>query len=563
MVTNNFALTLQQVWRDYMDTDIIVVSNDVDVNILTIRVYNGSTEITYSELSSGTITFVKDDGNIVQGNLTIGAASITYTMGTNEIAIPGTVRASIQLYGANDERITPAKFRFRVEADLSSTGATPSTTDLIAIATLNAAFNAHMADSAKICVNVLESVAPLADVKADGITDDSAAFQAHIDYAQARGWVNILIPPMDYLINTGLKIKHGTVSINTTILGYGARLIAGTAGMNMLNIIATGDSVTWENIGVTKIFGLRLDGNSKAAKGIMIGRDDANSLYGLDGVYASICRDVEIVNCNIGVDITDSRMWAFDYCNINTTKAGGICVKLNSLHDVACGDMWFSKCQFSVPAADTNAVCIKGVVTSVAGTSTITGLHFDEIVCYGQATNFAATNTNATFSDIFLNNFVADTLSLNTQIFSLYFLGISAGSGVIQLNNVWINSANIGFYAEAVSGVTFNGGKISSTQLNAVILNAASDCSMIGTKLHDVNIGDNGGGAIKLDGAGNRNKVIGCNVFNATGHSTAIIYIGAAQVKPIVTHNTTDAGVCVTNNVAGVEGTDFIVAGNL
>jgi len=147
MVTNNFALTLQQVWRDYQDTDIIVVSNDTDVNILTIRVFNGTTEITYGELASGTITFVKDDGNIVQGNLTIGAASITYTMGTNEIAIPGTVRASIQLYGASGERLTPAKFRFRVESDLSSAGATPSTTDLIAIAALNSSLSAHTAET--------------------------------------------------------------------------------------------------------------------------------------------------------------------------------------------------------------------------------------------------------------------------------------------------------------------------------------------------------------------------------------------------------------------------------
>ena len=83
MVTNNFALTLQQVYMGYQETDIRVVSNDVYVNTLTIEVYNAGVEIDYSGLSSGTITFVKDDNNIVQGDLTINASNITYTMGTN------------------------------------------------------------------------------------------------------------------------------------------------------------------------------------------------------------------------------------------------------------------------------------------------------------------------------------------------------------------------------------------------------------------------------------------------------------------------------------------------
>ena len=120
MVTNNFALRLQQTFKGYQDTNIIVVSNDTGVNLLTMEVYNAGTEITYSELASGTITFIKDDGNTVQENLTINAGNITYLMGTDEITIPGTVRASVQLYGSSGERLTPARFKFYVESDLSS-----------------------------------------------------------------------------------------------------------------------------------------------------------------------------------------------------------------------------------------------------------------------------------------------------------------------------------------------------------------------------------------------------------------------------------------------------------
>jgi hypothetical protein len=198
MVENNFALSLQQAWKGYQDTEIVVTSNDADVNLLTIEVYNNSTEITYSELSSGTITFIKDDGNIVQGNLTINAGNITYLMGTNEIAIPGTVRASIQLYGALGERLTPAKFRFKVETDLSSASATPSTTDLIAIASLNSAYSAHNANTAKHRFNILDFDCPI-----DGTTNILTALKSALAAATIfRGEVFLPNLPSGYTLDT-------------------------------------------------------------------------------------------------------------------------------------------------------------------------------------------------------------------------------------------------------------------------------------------------------------------------------------------------------------------------
>jgi len=234
MVTNNFALTLQQVYMGYQETDIRVVSNDVYVNTLTIEVYNAGVEIDYSGLSSGTITFVKDDNNIVQGDLTINASNITYTMGTNEIAIPGSVRASIQLYGASGERLTPARFRFYVDADLSSTGATPSTTDLIAIATLNSEFNAHLADTAQVYINVFAPPAPLVACKGDG-TDDSVAINAIIQYAKSVNGACIVFPPANY----GLASKVVVDGSNISLVGFGMGDIHDATG----NIAAT--RFTW------------------------------------------------------------------------------------------------------------------------------------------------------------------------------------------------------------------------------------------------------------------------------------------------------------------------------
>jgi len=234
MVTNNFALTLQQVYMGYQETDIRVVSNDAYVNTLTIEVYNAGVEIDYSVLSSGTITFVKDDNNIVQGDLTINAGNITYTMGTNEIAIPGSVRASIQLYGANNERLTPARFRFYVDDDLSSTGAIPSTTDIIDIAALNASLNAHLADAAQVYINVFAPPAPLVACKGDG-TDDSTAINAIIQYAKSVNGAHIIFPPANY----GLASKVVIDNSNIHLIGFGMGDIHDATG----NIAAT--RFTW------------------------------------------------------------------------------------------------------------------------------------------------------------------------------------------------------------------------------------------------------------------------------------------------------------------------------
>lgn len=129
MITRNFEITIRIPEQNYTPTLFQVVENDNDVYNLTIHITDGVNEIDYSQISSATITFLKGDGNVVQGNLTVGENSLTYTMGTNEIAHPGTVLASIQLIGASSERLTSARFRFNVVKDLITPSAVQSTTE--------------------------------------------------------------------------------------------------------------------------------------------------------------------------------------------------------------------------------------------------------------------------------------------------------------------------------------------------------------------------------------------------------------------------------------------------
>ena len=105
------------------------VQNDKDVYALRIRITEGDKEIDYTQVSSATITFALANGSVVQSaseRLSVSSAGITYQMGTSEIACPGKVLASIQLFGEDGERLTTARFQFEVVADLITSGAVQS-----------------------------------------------------------------------------------------------------------------------------------------------------------------------------------------------------------------------------------------------------------------------------------------------------------------------------------------------------------------------------------------------------------------------------------------------------
>ncbi|HEY8542685.1 MAG TPA: BppU family phage baseplate upper protein, partial [Pseudothermotoga sp.] len=156
---HNISVRLPQ--EKTIDTGIVFVQNDKDVYKLNIRVFDGVYEIDYTEVEEATITFSKADGTVVQGDMQIEADQLTYVLGTNEIAAPGKLIATIQLLGAN-ERLTTARFVFNVEKDLITEDAVKSTSEFpilqqlkedleaIDVVDLTNQFNAHLADYADL-----------------------------------------------------------------------------------------------------------------------------------------------------------------------------------------------------------------------------------------------------------------------------------------------------------------------------------------------------------------------------------------------------------------------------
>jgi hypothetical protein len=135
MIINNQTINLQLDGL-ILKEDFTFTQGDSKVNTFTIHVYDGTTEITYASASSAIIVFNKPDGTTVVGDMTVGASSITYTLGTNEIASPGNVTVSVQLEGTNGERLTCQKFRFEVLKDPVSSSSIESTTEFTVLQSL-------------------------------------------------------------------------------------------------------------------------------------------------------------------------------------------------------------------------------------------------------------------------------------------------------------------------------------------------------------------------------------------------------------------------------------------
>ena len=133
MITREFDLTIRVPQQDCNDTGIKLVQNDQNVYYFNIRITDGINDIDYLQVERATITFKKRDGHVVQGNLVPADTGYTYKLGTNEIACPGKVVASIQLYGAPDERLTTARFAFEVVQDLINPSIVESTTEFDAL----------------------------------------------------------------------------------------------------------------------------------------------------------------------------------------------------------------------------------------------------------------------------------------------------------------------------------------------------------------------------------------------------------------------------------------------
>jgi len=104
-------------------TNYVFVQNDIDVYILNFAILKRKTPVDLSEVDSCTVTFKLSDNTVVIGEVQITDAingKLQYTLGTSEISVAGNVLATLEFYGANNERLSSPQFIFKVVAELGS-----------------------------------------------------------------------------------------------------------------------------------------------------------------------------------------------------------------------------------------------------------------------------------------------------------------------------------------------------------------------------------------------------------------------------------------------------------
>ena len=224
--------------------------------------------------------------------------------------------------------------------------------------------NSHKAEDASFQINVKYPPTGLIDAKVDGVTDDTAAVQAIIDYLSANGGGTVYIPQGICLLgvggvhlttrNYGLLLKS-----NVVIRGAGSGLTTFKAKNNTDMDVIISDGIT--PICDVGLFGFKIDGNqANQADGKMnLWVDNCNYLnvddlfsfnsgqWGLrfervtNMVGGSLIADhVADLNAD-GIHIMDSSYIAIDKIIIDTKGDDGFAIEATNAdcHDISIGEI--------------------------------------------------------------------------------------------------------------------------------------------------------------------------------------------------------------------------------
>ncbi len=242
-------------------------------------------------------------------------------------------------------------------------------------------------------------VSGVAGLVAGGVVDNSAAIQAALDAADAAANYQpqtLVLPPGNYLIKTGLTFSGNQ---GLRLIGHGATLTAGTAGITMLTLGKnTAPTAFATNMDIQ---GLRLDGAS------------LSNVTGLavQNCHDSSFRNITIENCaTTGLDIQDETFsLLFESCQ--TQLCGRGCYVHVSAQAFINDKLHFVNCEFFDSV--TENVLLDGPATatfiggsyekgttgiSITGNSRNVGIyggHFEsnstaDIDCYKNAASSAA-----------------------------------------------------------------------------------------------------------------------------------------------------------------------------
>jgi hypothetical protein len=245
LVLKTFEISLDINSSTIRKTNIELVSNDTSVYVFHISMYNGSTLLDLTTAcSTSSISFLKVDSNVVVGAPTItGTGTINYSLGTNEIAFPGKVKTTVELFGGTGSRISSNQFEFNVRDDIgtgiASTTDYPILTDMITDLT---ALVSGLNPTCVVITNVSGVITSL-------VTGASSQYITMSTGATSIQWAD---SPQS------LFTARGDILYATGANSLGKLALATSAGYTLeINPTATG--IQWGNTELTRSQGFFLD----------------------------------------------------------------------------------------------------------------------------------------------------------------------------------------------------------------------------------------------------------------------------------------------------------------
>jgi hypothetical protein len=253
-----------------------------------------------------------------------------------------------------------------------------------------------------ISINVKHPPTPLTPAKADGITDDSGAIQAIINYAVSLIQTTVLSGSQTVLgakisFPSGVYLFKNKISINTSTLTSSTKVIDAPTivleGLSRNNVVFKADaSLSGEVIdlvnGIFDISNIKMIGNANA-KAFRLGRTTLNGTS-FQAISSSKFSNIRLFNFNVGFSIEiawDCSFFDINYGSPLGTNPVAIDVLAHATDNTNNLNFW--RCHFE-PSYTGNYIRAVGVSGST------TGYHhgFNFYGCHFETRSFATTIFN-------------------------------------------------------------------------------------------------------------------------------------------------------------------------
>ncbi len=347
-------------------------------------------------------------------------------------------------------------------------------------------FTQSGASSAVTLESKLQEVISVRDFGAvgDGVTDDTAAIQAAVDYAgtitgssdyTATG-VGVFFPAGDYLISSTITITSGGIGLFGNP-ARGPRIITNEATLDMFTVGDSGDTANNWEVHFSNLLFYASNVNNAGVVGIRVYRSFMGSV-----------RWCAFENCYEGIVGHRMNRWTLHGCRFwqnRTTQIAASSVRMLGMASGNGGGIHISDCEFAgggslVPSVDAHLLIESCDGLYVVNSHTRDCNHAVKVNPDGTATKNVIDSlffSNCYFDENYLYNvWLTGSVSSGGRYQVISFDGCYfRGTGGESTNCVRVGVSDGGSFTGDVFGFTFNGGSMRQADSTAALIQGSSN----------------------------------------------------------------------------------------